>query len=606
MTFNLGILVVWYQRIEQRLSLNLQWWVWVPLSFSLGLIFSTGPLVQRYLLALATSDKTSIYGSSFQREVVTLPNLDDWFETAIAWPHPFIGLVVVVLAVRSSSIKQLFLRLSLFGFVTLMLFDLGYGLWNGALSVASAFENLVANFTGAIGVAAIAILLVELADYGFRSFEWATWPRRAVAGFLVMLGGTIALCVIFYVTDFFYRPRPATIDLLAESPSSGFIIAKAVPKSGRKLDTQNRAATPAFSMLSQVEESSSLNWRAPKNGKIEWSTNEDFTAYSIEVSLFAGCGPTDGVRKLPPSESPLKISDIRAFSLSHAWGAWDTTVTVSEGHGSAGLKGTDASFYSLDPSTDGKSIELQQIVADHSQATYSGGSDSIELFMITLPSKPEEAMESAPSLNFSVDGKEYVIGLSGSEGVLGISSEKIACRAVPTRQAFQSKVLDLGNSMLLGVKVVVSPKRKSDGVPNNVVTLNGDSGWLRVKGIDPKTLNTGGARIDMISVSGNLKSAAINGSDQTLKTGDTVTAIGDSLNGSFVSGLLKVSGEADLLWVNNDRANQTKWESLPIENKLLALAFLGSVFVWIARRVSALVSKGESLAWLEDGAGLSP
>lgn len=596
----------WFQQTKRQLGFGLRWWIWVPLSFALGLIYSTGPLVQRYLFALATSDETSIYGSSFQREVVRLPRLDDWFETAIAWPHPFIGLVVVLLAVRSSSIKQMFLRLSLFGFVTLMLFDLGYGLWNGALSIASIFENIVANFIGAIGVAAIAILLVELADYGFSSFEWPTWPRRAVAGFLVMLGGALALCVIFYITDFFYRPRPATIDLLAESPSGGFIIAKAVPKSGRKLDTQNGAATTAFSPLSQVEESSSLNWRAPKNGKIEWSTNEDFTTYSIEVSLFAGCGPTDGVRELPPSESPLKISDIRAFSLSHAWGAWDTTVTVSEGNGSTGLEGTDASFYSLDPSGDGKGIELQQVVADHSQVTYSGGSDSIELFMIAPPTKPEEAMESAPGLQFSVDGKEYVIGLSGSEAALGISSQKIACRAVPTRQAFQSKVLDLGNSVLLGVKVVVSPKRKSDGMPNNVITLNGDSGWVRVKGIDPKTLNTDGARIDMISVSGNLRSAAINGSDRTLKTGDSFAAIGDSLKGSFASGLLRVSGEADLLWVNSDRANQTKWESLPIEYKMLVLAFLGWVLVWISRRVSALVSKGESLAWLEDGARLNP
>mgnify|MGYP001078275489 CR=1 FL=1 len=100
----------------------------------------------------------------------------------------------------------------------------------------------------------------------------------------------------------------------------------------------------------------------------------------------------------------------------------------------------------------------------------------------------------------------------------------------------------------------------------------------------------------MISISGNLKSVAVNGNERPLKVGDNYVAIGGQINGSFVSGLLKVSGNAELLWVNSDRANQTKWESLPTEYKMLLLAFLGSVFVWISRRVSILVNKAERLA----------
>ncbi len=154
---------------------------------------------------------------------------------------------------------------------------------------------------------------------------------------------------------------------------------------------------------------------------------------------------------------------------------------------------------------------------------------------------------------------------------------------------------------------MVSPTPKSVGLSNNVVTLNGDGGWVTVKGIDPQTLDVvSGKRIDMISISGNLKSVAVNGNERSLKVGDNYVAIGGQINGSFVSGLLKVSGNAELLWVNSDRANQTKWESLPTEYKMLLLAFLGSAFVWISRRVSILVNKAERLAWLEDGACSSP
>lgn len=181
-------------------------------------------------------------------------------------------------------------------------------------------------------------------------------------------------------------------------------------------------------------------------------------------------------------------------------------------------------------------------------------SSSLDLLMITPPAKPDEATQATPSLHFKVDGNDHIISLRSAAS--NISSEKIACLAVPTRQAFETKALDMGNSSLLGVRLVVSPTPKSVGLSNNVVTLNGDGAWVTVKGIDPQTLDVvNGKRIDMISISGNLKSVAVNGNERSLKVGDNYVAIGGQINGSFVSGLLKVSGNAELLWVNSDRAN---------------------------------------------------
>lgn len=249
---------------------------------------------------------------------------------------------------------------------------------------------------------------------------------------------------------------------------------------------------------------------------------------------------------------------------------------------------------------DGKGIDLQQIAADKSQVTYSGGTGSLEVFMITPPAKPDEATAVKPSLHLNVNGMEHSITLGSSAS---IDSGKIAaCLAAPTRDAFERKALDFEDSSLLGVRLRISPVSTSVALSNNAVTLTGDSGWVTVKGVDPQSLDTAiRKRIDMIALSGNLKSATANGGDRALRAGDSYVAVGDNIKGSFASGLLKISGSADLLWVNDDRANQTKWESLPIEYKVLLLAFLGSIFIWIFRRVSMLIANAESLAWLEDG-----
>ncbi len=592
-------LIIYFRILRRKLELRPKWWVLAPLSFAMGLIYSTGPLVQRYLFALITSDETSIYGSSFQHEAVKLPKLDDWFEAALTWPHPGIGLIVVALAARSPSIKEMFLKLSLFGFITLMLFDIGYALIGNTLTVASIFENLVANFVGSIGAAAIAVLLLELANYGFCSFDWSIWPKRGIAGFLVMLGGALALCAIFYLTDFFYRPRPANIDLMVEAPAHGFIIAEATPKFARDTESKTKNTDEPFVLVSQIEESASLNWRAPKMGKISWSKNENTTSYDVELSLFTGCGPTESEHKLPVSKSLFLTSNTRNFSLWHDWGAWDTTITAEKGYGTSKLTGTEATFFAVNRSSDGKSIELQQLAANKSQVTYSGGAGSLEIFMITPPVKPDEATAVTPSLHFNVNGIDHVININSSAS--NDSSETVACLAASTRDAFERKVLDLGDSSLLGVRLRISPTSKSVTLSDNVVTLNGDGGWVTVKGVDPQSFDTSGKRIDMITLSGNLKAATINGDDRALKVGDSYVAVGGDIKGSFVSGLFKVTGSAELLWADSDRANQTKWESLPIEYKILFLAFLGSVFVWIYRRVSMQVANSKKLPWLKDG-----
>ncbi|EMS99432.1 hypothetical protein H009_02428 [Agrobacterium tumefaciens str. Cherry 2E-2-2] len=566
----------------------------------MALVYSTGPLLQRYLVALLTSDETSIYGSAFQQQAVSLPRLNDWFGAAIAWPFPFISLIVVLLSASSPSIKQIFLKLSLFGFATLTVFDFGYSLLNNTISIPSVFENIVINFVGSIGAAAIAAFLLAIANYGFCSFHWSIWPRRAIAGLLVVLGSALALCVIYYLTDFFYRPRPAKIDLMAEAPSHGFIIAKSTSERAMNFKAIDGQSDEQFSLISQVDQSSSLNWRAPKNAKISWSTEDRNQSGQIEISLYTGCGPSNSTPNLPENTSVFRAAGVLSLSLWHDWGAWDTTIIAENENGASELSGTDASFFSIDPSSKGDGLDLQQMAANNSIVTYSGGTDPLEVFMITPPAKPEEAKEAAPSLHVNVDGVEHVIRVTSSADY--DSAETVSCSPAPTIQSFEKRSLDLGASSLAGIRVRISPTLRPGALPNNVVKMSGDGGFLTIKTVDTKSLRTNSAkRIDMVALSGNLKSATVNGSERALKSGDEYVAIGDNIKGSFVSGILKISGSAELLWENNVRANQTKWEILPIEYKIALFACLSSAFLWIGGRALTLIGNTDELAWLEDG-----
>ena len=592
---------IFWQRVKAWKLIRFQWWIWLPLSLAMSFIYSTGPQVQTYIFALITSDDASIYGSAYQHQMVRLPKLDDWFDSAVAWPHVGIGFIVVALSGSTSGVKQLFHRIALFGFLTLLLFDIGYGLVQSQLSYVSLFQNLIANFLGAIAAAALAVILVEAANYGFSAFNWNLWARRAIAGAVVLLCGALALCSIFYSTDFFYRPRPTTIDLTAGPPSYGFLIAEAAPKGSRLIEKGQEDIKAPFSLLSTAAASKHLNWRTPEKLRIDWSSKDPEPRYKVAVSLYSGCSQKVDVKLLPRvAETDIKFDNVRTLSFWNDWGIWDATVTVAGDTGKIKVAGIDASFFSIKRNVDGKALDLEQFVptGKTTKAEVDGGSERINIFMLLPPIAPEGLSSTNSVLHLDVDGKAHELDVIATLA----DKEKAACTTMPAGELFSSGKW-FAETPGLGVNLEIIPEKTlgKSKLPSPI-NLAGSGGWISLDGVDPSDLDApNDKRINMISITGDIKSVDLGGTDISAKAEDNFLAYGDRLLGGISSGSLKISGTADLLWINSARASKTKWEVLPLEYKLLVLTALGSALLLFARRVATIVIKDEDVPWLLDG-----
>lgn len=576
------------------------WWIWVPLGFGMGMLFSTGPAIQHYVVALITSDEVSIYGSSFQHSAVKLPSLSDWFSTTISWPFPFMGIVVAVLSVNSSSLKVLFFRFALFSFLILLAFDITYGLAGGNFSAQDLFTDALANFFGGILASGTAVLTMMFANYGYSALDEASdISRRSFSAALVLVASLTTFLVTFFVVDFLYRPRPVDVVIATQNNAHGFIMAKEAPKGSRTSELES--LSPALTLLSEVNESGGLNWRMASNATIRKAADPDAGAFDIEVSLFRGCLPAEGPRALPTDPAPYTVRGVKTFSLRHDWSFWDTTVTADNSKGSVTMSGTDASSFVTKADRDGQRIEIQQIADTGTTVKYSSGMGDLNVFAIAPPGRADAAMAITPMLHLEIDQKTYSLQVdSAFDPNSAIVS---ACAPLDTASAFEKGRVSLGHEGILGVRVKIAPvlDATSPHMPDNSLEFKGDSGWVTALDIPSETLTSRTSkRVDMIALGDGVTSVSVNGSDRDVRAGDSYVAVGGDLYGSFRSGSLDVRGKAAILWVNSSRANPTKWEVLPIEYRVGALGGALTIFGLLVRFIAQRVNGGIRLEWLEE------
>jgi hypothetical protein len=70
----------------------------VALVVTLSLILSTGPHIQKHILALLNSNAPSIYGTAYENMVAAQVDLRDWLLSSFAWPYVLMAGIITELS----------------------------------------------------------------------------------------------------------------------------------------------------------------------------------------------------------------------------------------------------------------------------------------------------------------------------------------------------------------------------------------------------------------------------------------------------------------------------------------------------------------------------
>ncbi|WP_152536041.1 hypothetical protein [Mesorhizobium loti] len=568
-------------------------WMRGSLIIAFILLLATGPNFQVYLVALITSDSAAIYESAYQTDLIQFPSLSDWFQAALYWPFIVAASVVVIYSFWTQSYRKTIELIAISSFLILTLIDAGMALFSGHFSSSDLFQNIIANLLGGMALGFTAALMLAICEYTAKIFSGRA--SRAVSGATAIAFGILLFTAAYYALDLFYRPLPVRIAMVLSHPAHGSLITDATaPNPNEKSDD------PRFSFVPEITTNGFANWRKGDGPMtVRWAALGTPATFDAEITFFDGCADRADLPKAASAPNKYELPNVRSLEFWVDSGLWDLNV-FGNGDTSSGkfkFSPQEFVFFSTDKKASDGSIELEEFIKEKSTLTYES-SDSISYYALVTPFVVDNdtVVVRPTTLHVKIDGKENQLRLSVDKPDKNWN-KPLKCKQISARSILPRGSLDMSSMSLLGVLVTLKPRLGEVYVNStHAVMVDGDNGWVTIKGMKSAELNHGASgRAEGILVGGGLTSIDINGKAEITNAADNFDAVGEFKGSYDTLGQIRFSGIARLLWKDEIRANPTKWETLDGEQRGYLIALAVAVLSFASGLVVVRWRKGDPL-----------
>lgn len=570
-------------------------------TFCLALVFSTGPQIQNYVLSLINSDVPSVYGSAHQQNLVSFPKLADWLSQVLYWPFFIMGLVVSFFATRSQDSRLIAWNTASASAIVLSITDIGIGIFDKQISVKWITENIISNLIGGAAVSAILICIFLIADFIINHLPLNNRLRNVLSLFSVPLGGLVYCCAIYYIIGLFYEPLPSKVDITISAPSHGFI-APLEQSNNQKSDKHNRT----FSFAPTKSFKSNIKWISPKKVEVTGKFDNN-RAPNLSIFLVSGCTTLEQLSAIQTwPDAWISKAEITSFNITSDNGGTDfMTMIPSKERINLQMNAGTASLFSFGKEKDSTISTVTQFVGEEAFVDLKS-SHSLKFYLAAplLSENNKEIKTSPRMIKLSINGAEQFIRLWPPKSIRDFS-KKIECQ---TLKDLKSPKLGEGEGIdielpdpFAGVVVTISQPvdEKRMSFADVGIRVESSTGWVSIQGFESEDLDQqalGQSR--MIQVRGNISEFSLDGTSQSPRQMETITAVG-SFDTQLVQGKIRLWGQAKNLWKDKDRLNSTRWEKLSWEPKLFILSLMISAFTLFCKLFINKIKINHRFNWIK-------
>lgn len=557
--------------------------VLVLLSIGLSLILASGPYLQSAVTSFISGEKSSIYSGISEQGVAGFPTISQYLSLAL-WPPYLIISALSSVAMMCARSKRAFVF-----YVTILI---GVGLtlidvWPSEASAQSLVVSAVCNFAAGLVLGLLSFLLFACAQKFWpvtKAFPeltaWALWFFVAPA-FLA--------AILFFVLAYLIKIPSTTVSFRVEPPISG---AMSIYENGwcsananndvAQSSKGNEAASCVASKGHSTSEKNSFSllekFTTPDAGSVRWIgyskamsaawTSGSLDSRVLQLRATQGCTTIDRPKSITKAK-PFISYDAKSASIKPDDGLAQFLVLENDKRRS--VVGSDVDdglvqFSVLPAGDDASRLEVNRFVTEGVlRVTDPGKGRGAELGL--YPFGRDNKTLSNRSISLQVDQrKPVVIDVRFKLGKVPPGA-KIQCKElpmVPTASGF-SAVADqpfIGLALTTTLPELVSFEdlNKSDALE-----IRGANGWITSGKYKKTEIDdfTSPGKLAMLSIFGNVKDVEVGdqsvavGSTSTLQTRGKLRAVSDGSTLIF-------SGDADLMFLNERRLTQTRWEQLDV------------------------------------------
>lgn len=553
-----------------------------PLIVCMSLVASTGPELQRYVIAFAQSDQPSLYESAFKNHLVTFPGIEAWLKMAIQWQLLIAMAAAIILAFPARTTRAVFSLGVLTFSLSLYALDLIAGSESHTLTLSFALENAVADVVGGLLLSSFFTVILVIGNLAMRHLIGPRFLRLMAVGMVLPLTGVLLSFSIYFLIKYAYLPIPARIDVILEPTISGMSYSERNSGSSR---TANEAAPPRsdpFRLFSNTIDNANLEWTGSNKSAQKaaaWESDSKTKQFDASFEFYADClgNQLDKAKRIQSHQILIKNLKTISVASDPGWLNFGSLVPGLTGKLDADLG--EITLYSLDVDEKSNALEATHFVSGENAFVSIKNIDQPLSFYVDLPlyaSQNDNLTWSKRQIIIQLGDREYVVASEKPHRPNG--DDKLACRSIPFGEALKANVASLaGARHHLGVIVSISTQpSQSDVFGDYVSTLKiaGGNGWVSLK--RPTSVKNHHHDLGImhgISFAGRYVKFDINDRKEMGQMTDYYYAFGD-LSGRLENNTLRITGTAKALWKNSSRLSRTRWEMLTSEQQHYAITGL--------------------------------
>ncbi|WP_060826558.1 hypothetical protein [Sulfurospirillum cavolei] len=578
-----------------------------PYALLISIIMNIGSTIQPIFIKLFTSEEVKLYDTLHEGKIAIYQT--NFIQYFIEYPWSWFlipSLAIIYFAFKATSLKKILIYLTIFIFATLMITDYLF-VFIHAKNLDNHLSNLISNI---IGSPIIAIIVILSLDTGYAINQYFEINheiyRELLNGLIAIIYGFIIAFIVYIIYINVYTVTKSKIDLSIKAPIKG---AYTIDNEANKTSEKNYGFLSSTS--TNIEK---IYWHGfSDNFTLNWEKkiNKNPLVYNAEIRILDSCfKDKDKIAKAISASPTYVIKNINKFKLTANNGPLEmyTLPNLSNSSEKFLISSKDDKkkviFWISESKT--KGYDLTRFIDNSDQIKYSLYDNKISyvLTLVTFNDHLQNSQEIVKprELSLQTNNEDFSISLIPPTQLNSKNNSQKNCQIFHKSENNAYNLQSITSKIILTIQEaqdIQKPLSLNSILANHniqeEVSIEGFNGWIKAQEVEKNKLSSyiNDLPLNSISVTAPIQTLYIDGKEfkQTLSSNNIQISNASLIGNATSDGFLKFTGNTQAVYINEERANLSRWEKLDSEYKYIAFfSLLGSIILIIFKRLKYILN----------------
>lgn len=555
------------------------------LAILLFIIMILGAFSQEILASLITSENANLYDTVFNGEIcfcnIDFSHINFWFIIP--------SIAIVYIGMMAKTAKRIMILMSFLIFLTLTGSDIFF-YHTDKLSI-----SIISNFLGSPVIAGILILSLELANFLIEYFEIRnSFFQKLAKIFVGIFVGLFLILVAYIVHKNIYTLTTSNVDFTIKIPVHG----------NYEVDKKSNQHFGLFSNTNQTiqNKTDDISWSGfSKSFLLDWKKNVTNNTYKAEIRVIDECDENykESINKILLKTPTYSIENINKIKLIVNDGGYHMSVLPVFGtNGIISVVADNEKIPFIISKSNKKGYIISRKISPLTTLKHTRWENKATYY-IGLPNF-NESNSKIKVINRNIDldiGDEKIKINLVAKNVN--PDKKMECKGL---QKSKNDVYSL-NSLFGGIVLTIQELNQSKtlssllSVDNEETLIKGVGGFIRANDVSNrdirKYIQTG--ELKSLYLKAPLQELFIDDNECKVRQAPSSIQVNEgNLSGEITeNGLIRFTGSSKAIYINEKRANLSRWEKVDIVYKMALGASLMGIIFFLFKRLYFVLTQNK-------------